>query len=354
LSKSIDTLAADIKGMLGASDSDMPLHEDVLAKFGAAAASNVARSLKLRKGERTPKTLYMSEIGKPCHRQIWMGVHYPNLAEPLQEHTKFKFLYGDMIEEVALLLAEASGHNVTYRQEGVAYTINGWEFRGRIDAIIDGVLVDVKSCSPYGFKKFEEGLTDSNDSFGYRAQLAGYNRYWVAGRMGFLAVDKQNGHVGFFEQDNTVDLDALAEELTFKLESLTPPKRTFSLVPEGKSGNMKLGVECSYCPYKQACWHDANGGKGLKAYAYSTGPVFLGTVTKEPKVMEMPLKWSPAGSSYLSFTLADSYGWTSGQIAHAWTDHGHLITWSSTPTGNVLVGDTPTVEIGDATSPGNR
>jgi len=58
-------------------------------------------------------------------------------------------------------------------------------------------------------------------------------------------------------------------------------------VPEGKSGNMKLGVNCSYCPHKVTCWDDANNGDGLRLFLYSNGPMWLTEVQKEPKVQEI-------------------------------------------------------------------
>ena len=56
------------------------------------------------------------------------------------------------------------------------------------------------------------------------------------------------------------------------------PNRAFSDVPDGKSGNMKLGTQCSYCEFKKVCWPD------LKTYIYSSGPRYLTKVVREPKV----------------------------------------------------------------------
>lgn len=291
----IDTLASDIKGLFTkeSKDDEVVLSEDVMAKFGAAAATAVARSMRVRDGQRKPKTLYFSEVGKPCKRQLWYGVHYPELAEDMLGHTKYKFLYGDLIEEVTLLLAEAAGHRVEMRQHPLEIEIGkGWVVRGRIDAIIDGVLVDVKSCSPYGYDKFKEGLTDENDSFGYRAQLSGYSLGLDtvginhSGRA-FLAIDKQNGHVGLFKQPYTTVVGELNAAVDVLEDPLTEPPRKFATVTEGTSGNEKLCVECSYCSYKEACWRDANGGAGLRTFAYASRPVFLARVVKEPRVMEI-------------------------------------------------------------------
>jgi hypothetical protein len=225
----------------------------------------------------------------------------PASAEPILPHTLFKFIYGDLIEEATLMLAEAAGHKVERRQEPVQMHSGEWEVRGKIDAVIDDVLVDVKSCSPFGYKKFAEGLTDDNDSFGYRLQLSAYNlalplKMDVTDQ-GFLAVDKQNGHIGYFPQEY-VPVETRVETLVFALEHDRPPTRRFKLIPDGKSGNEKLCTECSYCPYKFECWKDANSGHGLRGFSYSTGPVFLGTVVRTPNVPELSTPINSLGAAY--------------------------------------------------------
>ncbi len=293
MTKKIETLVKDIDKLFTQTHKGKGtiLHEDVLSKFGAGVALAVQRTLTARREEgRKPNTIYMSEVGQPCMRKTWYGYHKPELAESLQGHSQFKFLYGDLIEETALTLAQAAGHKVERRQERVEYTVNGYTVAGRIDAVIDGVLVDVKSASPYAYKKFEEGLTDANDSFGYRAQLSGYNGVSLPAfkQQGFFAIDKQNGHMGYFPSKWEATTSH-ATLLTVALGRPKEPMRHYKLVPEGKSGNMKLCMECSYCPFKQECWKDANHGEGLKAYAYSYGPVFLGVEVNKPRVPEIPL-----------------------------------------------------------------
>jgi hypothetical protein len=293
VTKTIDTLAKDIEGLFGEAQlgNSHTFEEDVLAKFGSSIALHMSDALKARSWKRPPNTLRMSEIGKPCHRQIWYSVHTPELAEKMLSHTLFKFVYGNIIEEATLLLAEAAGHKVEDRQRRVGMVIDGVSIIGHLDARIDGVLVDVKSCSSYSYKKFQEGLNDSNDSFGYRYQLESYRLNTGDKESGFLAVDKQNGHVGYFPQTPPTkgEFGTKVINLVRDIKSHVPPMRRFPLVPHDKSGNMKLGIECSYCPFKRECWKDANGGYGLRLFAYSYGPVFLGTVTREPKVPEIDL-----------------------------------------------------------------
>jgi len=293
MDKTIDTLVPDIYQVLRNSldGKGVELTVDQQAELGAAIAAKVARALNRPERNRPPKTLYMSEIGKPCLRQLWYSVYHPELGEKLLPHTQFKFLYGDILEEVVLALAKVAGHEVTHEQKAHEFEYKGWKFRGRQDAHIDGVLVDVKSASSYSFKKFQEGMDDTNDAFGYRMQLQGYDPEPL-NKKGWIAVDKQNGTLAWSEHKGTnhVNFVKQLDRIVHALDTNGfPPARAFDAVPEGKSGNEKLCVECSYCAFKTTCWSDANAGYGLRAFNYAGKPVFLTKVVREPKVPEIHL-----------------------------------------------------------------
>jgi hypothetical protein len=290
--KSIDTLVPDIEQVLRNSlnGTGVELTVEQQAQLGAAIAAKVARALNRGVARSRPaKTLYMSEIGKPCLRQLWYSVYKPELGEKIMPHTQFKFLYGDIIEELVLFLAKVAGHEVTGEQELIEFEWNGWTFRGRQDAIIDDVLVDVKSASSFSFKKFEEGIDDTNDPFGYRMQMQGYNL--TDGKdMAWVAVDKQNGTMCVARHKNKVNMVKKLDAITKALDNdAVPPEPAFAAVPDGKSGNMKLPTECSYCSFKRECWKESNMGYGLRAFSYAGRPVFLTEVVREPKVPELDL-----------------------------------------------------------------
>jgi len=225
----------------------------------------------------------MSNIGKGT-RQLWYDKNYGN-EEKLEGHTLIKFIFGDIIEQLVLFLADQSGHVVTERQAEVSRG----GIKGHIDADIDGDTVDVKSASTYSFKKFKDGSLVENDPFGYIEQIAGYSKARDTPGA-FLAVDKQNGHLAYLrftkEELGVFDIDARIEHVKQAVELPEPPERCYNDEEMGASGNRKLGVNCSYCSHKVRCWQDANGGIGLRTFIYSTGPVFLTKVVVEPKVFE--------------------------------------------------------------------
>jgi hypothetical protein len=227
----------------------------------------------------------MSNLGRP-DRQLWYQLRSEEAPEEFQPHTLLKFLIGDIWEATILFLAEAAGHEVTHQQEEIE--LNG--VKGHIDALIDGTVVDVKSASTHAFKKFRDGTLSDDDPFGYLEQIAGYATAFDTGGA-FLAGDKQNGHIALLEISKedikALDIPSRIDHLKEVLQGDTIPERCYEPEPHGKSGNMKLGVNCSYCPFKQTCWADANNGIGLRTFLYSSGPVHLTEVTKEPDVIEI-------------------------------------------------------------------
>ena len=98
----------------------------------------------------------------------------------------------------------------------------------------------------------------------------------------FLAMDKQNGHLTTTKID-LIDKDVVKRIKHVKemIEVDTIPEPCYELVADGKSGNMKLPVGCSYCEFKKHCYPD------MRVFAYSNGPRFLAVVNKEPNVMEI-------------------------------------------------------------------
>lgn len=281
--KTIDTLVEDIHGVLDGNGGWNP----AVADHFNVAVDNLMDA-RLNGEPRTGAgTLRMSNIGQPCGRKLWYHCQPSYTAEGLQSSTRLKFMYGDIIEEVVLSLAEAAGHRVEGRQD--VMMVDG--IKGHRDGVVDGMLVDVKSASTYGFKKFKENKLKEDDPFGYISQLAAYllasqddplvtNKTHAA----FLVMDKQHGHLVLDVYDLTDEMEkmkGLIQERKEMVRELTPPPRPYKDKPHNKSGNRKLDVACSYCEYRYQCW------PGLRTFFYSYGPVHLTKVVDEPKVKEL-------------------------------------------------------------------
>lgn len=283
VTKSIDTLVTDIYETVS---NPTAFDKTNVEAFAAALASRL--SDRLTEEKRRP-TLRLSNLGTPCERKLWYSIHRSDDAEALPAPAKLKYLFGDILEELLLFLAREAGHDVRGEQDQIV--ING--VKGHRDAVIDGRLVDVKSASSFSFAGFKEGgMLKYDDPFGYLTQLGSYlsgsqRDPLVADKdvASFLVIDKQLGHVCLdtYAKDNT-DYDQLVSKKREMLSEHEPPERAYSDEPEGKSGNRRLGVSCSYCPFKKICWPN------LRIFLYGKGPVFLTHVEREPNVTEVDHK----------------------------------------------------------------
>jgi len=275
----INTLVEDIYGLFGTDKKfDLALFE----QFGG----NLKDLMDFRFHQKRDGDPYlrMSNIGKP-DRQLWYDMNWKGEVEELTPDTLIKFAYGDVIEQMILLFAKMAGHDVQSEQETI--DVNGIE--GHMDAVIDGVVVDVKSASTFAFQKFATGslLLPGNDPFGYVGQLAGYVEAKTPNKGGaFLAVDKQFGKLALLqipaeELQKYVVRDRI-EYVKEMVRQPDPPPRCHPDKLDGKSGNRVLGTNCSYCSHKHHCWDN------LRTFYYSSGPKYFTSVVREPRVNEFP------------------------------------------------------------------
>lgn len=281
MTKSIQTLKSDIENVLSTGEG---WTEDIAAWVGEQISKGLTRQLTPR--DNTTGTLRMSSLGQPCERKLWYSVQpsLSSLKEVLQPNTLNKFIFGDMIEAYTLGLIKASGHSL----EGMQDQVQILGIKGSRDCVIDGMVFDIKSASTMSMNKFKNNGLRENDPFGYLSQLSSYvyaskDDPLVTNKThgGFVAIDKQFGHIEIDIYDLTTELANKEAEVQRKkdvVKSPETPKRSFEDVPDGKSGNRKLGTNCSYCEFKQICWPD------LQTYIYSTGPRYLTEVVREPKV----------------------------------------------------------------------
>lgn len=273
--KSLDTLVEDIyQVLLGNIKVDDSLYEELANKITETIRSRLSSASSKR------THLSLSSVGKPL-RRLWFDLKEPIEDDAEPPYSRLKFLYGDIIEDILLWLAKASGHTVTDRQKEVEYC----GVIGHIDSIIDGEVVDAKSASPRSYQKFAKGSLVDDDPFGYLAQLQSYDEVIGKGNPGFLAMNKVTGEICLYRPDKIFDLpnaEKLIEDARDALSKPLPPdKKCYEAIPDGKSGNYKLDKGCVFCPYKKKCWEN------LRAFKYSDGIRYLTTVVNEPKIDEV-------------------------------------------------------------------
>lgn len=281
MAKSIDTLIPDIQSLF---DKGITLSDLALETFTREIGVNLKERFEEYTKERKPY-LRLSNVGKPL-RQLWFEISSGLKPEPLTPETKFKFLYGDLLEALVILLAIEAGHTVMDLQRKVE--VDG--IMGSIDCICDNVLVDAKSCSTYSFQKFKSGSIRENDPFGYIGQLSGYHTAVTSSGTellgaAFLAIDKVVGNLHLFkleqEEINKYDVKSRIAQARSALEAREPPDQFCYEDKVEDNGNVSLAVGCSYCAHKFNC------RKNLQGYLYSTEPKWFVSIKKEPRVFKI-------------------------------------------------------------------
>tara|TARA_R110000772_G_scaffold21514_3_gene59085 strand:+ start:3212 stop:4093 length:882 start_codon:yes stop_codon:yes gene_type:complete len=290
MAKTLDTLVEDIYALM--KQKNVAKGVDVNAeidKFGESMKDLMKKEfLPSQRGYDGGRKLRLSAIGKPDLQQWYSVNNYT--GEKLQPQTLIKFMYGHMIEEFLLMLVRLTGHEVTDEQKQVS--VGG--VKGHMDCKIDGTVVDVKSTTSFGMKKFKDGTLAMSDDFGYVDQIKAYAHAEGDRKWAWLAMDKQNGTLAVLEYDlddtshpmykyYSADIEERVAHVKKSVGQEDRPSPCSYPVPDGKSGNLKLSTMCSYCQYKEHCYTN------LRAFAYSTGPKFLTQVSNLPKVPEINL-----------------------------------------------------------------
>jgi hypothetical protein len=286
--KTTDNLVDDIYALMESKDADPSVDvEKEIEKFGEGVKALMRTEFGRKKREDNRK-LRLSNIGR-TDKYLWN--HFNGTEkEEIQPHTYVKFMYGHLIEEMLIFLTRMAGHTVTNEQK--VCKVNG--IVGHMDCSIDGVVTDVKSASSFGFKKFKDGSLAFDDPFGYIDQIKAYAHAEGETKFGWLAMDKANGHLTYLKYDledkQSPVYEILKAPITERIEHVKklveqpePTEWCTQPVPDGKSGNTKLSIGCSYCQFKDHCYPN------LRVFNYAYGPKYLVNVVNEPRVREILL-----------------------------------------------------------------
>jgi hypothetical protein len=289
MSKTIHTLVDDIYKLMETKEAEESVDVEAEIELFGENMKSLMRTEFGRKRTTDRRTLRLSNIGRD-DRVLWNVVNGTE-KEEIKPATYIKFMYGHLIEEMLLFMTRMAGHEVSDEQR--VCEVEG--IKGHMDCKIDGLVVDVKSASSFGFKKFKDGTLAMDDAFGYVDQIKAYAHACGETEFGWLAMDKANGHLAVLKYDleDTQapihehikgDIRERIKHVKEMVKGDEPTELCTETVPDGKSGNKKLGIKCSYCQYKKHCYPE------LRAFAYSYGPKFLSEVVNEPRVQEINLE----------------------------------------------------------------
>lgn len=278
----INTLVSDIYSVLEGKGG----WDSAITEFLSTSIAQIAED-RFKEEQKPRDYLGLSSVGTPCDRKLWYKINMSDQGVPLRAEDLGNFFFGDLVEAFVLSLAKAAGHDVQGEQDRV----DVFGIKGHRDAVIDGVTVDVKSASKFGFQKFQKHLLREDDPFGYISQLSSYV---YAGKDDPLVTNKTEGAFLVCQKDRfklCLDVYDFTEELEKKEEEIERvkalvagdlPEDRIPPVPQSPtSPNTKLQIQCSYCEFKDLCYPEA------RKFLYSTGPVWLVDVEKEPNVLEV-------------------------------------------------------------------
>ena len=220
--------------------------------------------------------LRLSSAGK-CPRQLAYGYHgVEKNGKELDARSKLTFFSGDLIEIVITQLAKVA----LKKQSGALFatgkdqievelSLNGITIKGHPDGLYlqDGImrLVEVKSMSSFGFKKFENG--DIDDS--YLAQINMYMNALGLEEAIVIAYDKNSNVIGeqVIKKDVTI-IKGCKENMAKVLNS------TIAKLPEPRYGADVKGFypfNCRYCSWYGVCWPKAKLVLCGRAYKLKAG-----------------------------------------------------------------------------------
>jgi hypothetical protein len=241
------------KVMLGKSSID----DSILDTVAADIKDALSRQLS---GDKKEFRLRMSNLGrKRC--QLWFEKNDPESKLPDSPFFIINMMLGDIVEAVFKGLLRASKVEFEDSKKVVLKTKNK-DIEGSYDLVLNGKVDDVKSTSPWAYEnKFIDFETlSSKDSFGYVSQLVGYAKARGVPVGGWWVVNKANGNFKYISASN-VDVDTemqKIEDTISYIDNDEPFERCYEPIEEtyyGKpSGNLKLGIECSLCNYREKCW----------------------------------------------------------------------------------------------------
>jgi hypothetical protein len=281
----IKTLLKDVRNVVASKDGwfDEQIAQEYSRELGLSLVGNLTRK------DEVPR-LRLSQMGECCPRSLWASIHSPSSQEPLPAEARIKFTYGHLIESLAIAMAKAAGHEVTGEQDEVSLL----GVKGHRDCIIDGAIVDVKSCNSLSFQKVQAGKLQ--EDYFLRKYLDQLDGYAVASVNDSLVRIKDKAYIWFIDKvlgkmylyEHRIRRDSIIERIT-QYQSIVSleeaPACTCKTVPHGESGNYKLDTPASYNPYKYFCF------PRLRCFLYAKGPdrgpVYLTKVVRIPDVPEV-------------------------------------------------------------------
>ena len=257
-----------------ASRGEVDLPPEAVLDFAKSCEEAVSRQLNK---ERHYK-IRMSGLGRPVCQQL---LEKKGIQQEIQYNMLFRFLFGDIVEAIAVLVLEQAGVDIIDKQKAVSLNIDGTDVSGTLDLIIrdefgQDKVWDIKSASEWAYKFKYTGYggyekIKEDDPFGYIMLGHLYGEATGLAVGGWIVRNKSSGEVAVVEapdwqandrkeymEDAKERIKVLTDE---SLEFKVPFKDIFEVYKQDgqeiRTGNKLLPKPCTMCGYKTHCWKDA-------------------------------------------------------------------------------------------------
>ncbi len=273
---------------------EVTLPKQLVEEFKTACGEAVDKQFsKPRDKER----LRMSGLGRPvCQQQLAMR------GEPKQSsyNDVMRFLFGDLVEAVAMLVMKASGIKVVAEQKPCEIVLDGETIKGTLDVILDEEgehkVWDIKSASPYSFDyKFKKGydVIKEDDAFGYIMQGHLYGEANKLPFGGWIVINKSSGEWAVVPapDDQMEERKQLIIEANNIVKQIKSNKFKIPFKPEWetykdkgeiiRTKNKLMPKLCTFCEYKAHCWSKATYQPKITSRAKSPPNVWYTTYAQK-------------------------------------------------------------------------
>ena len=252
-----------------AGQGEVKLPDHLIQEFKDSCETAIKKQFNRREGAK----LRMSGIGRPVCQQILSMQDCPKESS---YNDIMRFLFGDLIEAVAMLVIKAAGIKVVGEQKPCSIVLDKENIKGTLDVILDEdgtkKVWDIKSASPFSFdQKFKNGYDKikEDDPFGYIVQG---HLYGEANNMpfgGWIVINKSTGEWAVVDAPEDIserkrvlqqadNIVKVVKKADFKKAKLKDDWETYRKDGEiVRTKNRLMPKLCSFCEYKKHCWEDA-------------------------------------------------------------------------------------------------
>ena len=257
--------------MQKATRGEVTISPSAIKDFAKECEESVERQLNKKR----KFSIRMSGLGRPLCQQL---LDRRGMKEDMDYNALFRFMFGDLVESVIVLIMEQADVEIVDKQKAVKLDIAGHTVTGTLDLILRdemGVekVWDVKSASEWAFKFKYTGFggydkIKEDDPFGYVMQGHLYGEATGLPFGGWIVVNKSSGEIAMVEAPDWQEEDRkeYLKDAEVRVKRLLDPNpdfvkpfksefETYKVKGEIiRTGNKTLPKICGMCGYRSHCW----------------------------------------------------------------------------------------------------